>query len=47
MKKNNKNIIAFNEKDEIKLLINEEKLDHILEWIDKSENVDLYDEYEK
>ena len=34
------------EKDEIKLLINEEKLDYILEWINKSDNVDLYDEYE-
>lgn len=35
------------EKDEIKLLINEEKIDHILDWINKSDKVDLYDEYEK
>ncbi len=40
------NIILKLEKDEIKTIINEEKLNHISDWITKSEHVELYDEYE-
>ena len=41
------NIILKLDKDDVKALVQEEKLDHIKDWVQYSEHVDLYDEYER